>query len=343
MLMIYGAAGYTAQLVGRALARRGITGILAGRDAAALRACGVAGEIRTFALTDPTTIAAQLAGVRVVLNAAGRYRETAPPLVEACLARGVHYLDLAGEVEDHRRLAELAEPARAAGSLLLPGVGFGVVPTELAAVEAARRLGAPPQRLQIAYDTVGGASRGTLETVLREIHVAGVQRRAGALVETRPGARRVRLDFGDGPPVLVVTNPWRADLLSAAVALGVPEIETLASFPAVARFLMAWPRFAASRFGRWLVERAIASAPAGPSERERARGQSRIRVDASAGERAVTVIVHGPEAYDFTAETAAAVIARVLAGTAVRGFATPSQILDWDALLELDGVREVAA
>ncbi|HEX2691080.1 MAG TPA: saccharopine dehydrogenase NADP-binding domain-containing protein [Kofleriaceae bacterium] len=343
MLMIYGAAGYTARLIVHELARRGTPSVIAGRDEAALRAAAIPGEIRTFGLADPSEIAAGLEGVTVLVNATGRYSTTALPLVRGCLARGIHYLDLAGEVPEHALLLGLADEARAAGVMLLPGVGFGVVPTELAAVEAAQRLGARPARLEIAYETVGGASRGTLETVLRQIHQAGVQRRGGELVAVRPGARRARLAFGAGHTALAITNPWRADLVSAFVSVGSPDIETLASFPATARFLMAWPRFTSSWLGRRLVERTIAGAPAGPSEAERAAGRTRVLVHAVDGARRVAVALHGPEAYDFTARTAAAIAARVLAGAAVPGFATPSMVLPWPQLLALEGVAEVPA
>ncbi len=342
MLMIYGAAGYTARLIGRELTHLGTACVSAGRDEAALRAAALPGEIRAFGLDVPEAITAGLGGITVVVNATGRYAATAPPLVRACLARGIHYLDLAGEVAEHLALLGLADAARAAGVMLLPGVGFGVVPTELAAVEAARRLGTRPDRLEIAYDTVGGASRGTLETVLRQIHHTGVQRRAGALVETRPGARRARIAFGAGA-MRVVTNPWRADLVSAFVSVGSPDIETLASFPAAARFLMASPRFTGSWLGRRLVERTIAGAPPGPSDAERAAGRTHVHVRAAAGDHARAILLRGPEAYDFTARTAAVIATRVLAGAAVPGFATPSMVLGWRELLALDGVTEVTA
>jgi short subunit dehydrogenase-like uncharacterized protein len=344
MLMIYGAAGYTARLIAHELARHSIPGtkgvVLAGRDEAAIRAAGLPGAIRTFGLGDPAEVAAGLDGITVVVNAAGKYSTTAMPLVRGCLARGVHYLDLAGEAPEHAALLALADQARAAKVMLLPGAGFGVVPTELAAVEAARRLGKRPARLAIAYDTVGGASRGTLETVLRQIHCAGTQRHDGALVATRPAARRERIAFNGSGETLVVTNPWRADLVSAFVSLGSPDIETLASFPAMARFLMTWPRFTGSWLGRRLVERAISSAPAGPSDAERAAGRTHVLVRASDGDHRAEAALHGPEAYDFTARTAAALAVGALDGRVVPGFATPSMVMTWPELLALEGVSE---
>lgn len=338
--MIYGAAGYTARLIVQALADLGTTVVLGGRNAAALATAGLPGPTRIFEVEDA---ASNLDGITVVLNATGNFNATSMPLARACIARGVHYLDLAGEASEHLALLAIAGLARASGSMILPGAGFGVVPSELAAVEAARRLGSRPESLLIAYEIVGGASRGTLETVLRNIHRSGVQRRDGELVTTRPGARRARMAFGSGDEALVVTNPWRADLVSAFISVGSPAIETLATYPAAARFLMKWPRLAESWLGRKAVGRTIDRAPDGPTADERAAGRTRMRVEARAGERNVSVVLRGPEAYDFTARAAAAVATRVLGGATVPGFATPSAVLSWPQLLALDGVAEVAA
>jgi hypothetical protein len=48
------------------------------------------------ALDDPAALTAALAGVHLVLNAAGPFLRTAAPLAEACLAAGVHYCTEAG-------------------------------------------------------------------------------------------------------------------------------------------------------------------------------------------------------------------------------------------------------
>src|SRR5205814_7086380 len=65
--------------------------------------------------------------VEVVLNAAGPFITTAPPLVEACLAAGTHYLDLAGEIPALQHLFARDQAARERNIALIGGVGFGVV------------------------------------------------------------------------------------------------------------------------------------------------------------------------------------------------------------------------
>jgi short subunit dehydrogenase-like uncharacterized protein len=339
-ILVYGITGFTGALVSRELARRGVPHVVAGRrgDAVAAHAREVDAEPRVFDLDDPAAVRRGLAGVGVVLNCAGPFRRTSAPLASAAIEASIAYVDLAGEVAEHEALRARDQEARARGAMLLPGVGFGVVPTDCAAALAARSL-AHPTRLTIAYETVGGASRGTLETVLRDIHVDGVQRRAGALVAARPGERSRELDLGGGA-VTVVTNPWRADLVSAWVSTGVPEIETFATFPFAARMMMRWPGLMARPFIQRRLDRMIAGAPAGPSADEMARGSTRVLAIAedADGHRA-EVRVRGPEAYVFTARAAAEVLVRIAGGATRAGFTTPSLAFGPDLVRSIEGVE----
>lgn len=327
MVLVYGVTGYTGRLISRRLAQQGVAHVVGGRRADAVAEWGrtVSMKTRSFGLE-----AVDLEGVSAILNCAAPFSQTARPLVDAALDAGVHYLDLAGEVAEHVALQERNAEATARGVMLMPGVGFGVVPTECAAVLAARALPAA-QKLVIAYETVGGASRGTLETVLGGMSTPGVVRRGGALAPSLPAERVLDLDIGGGM-VRVATNPFRADMVSAFVSTGVADIETYATFPAPLRVLMR------SSARSWSVVRGaiamlVARAPEGPSEAERARGRTRILVVAEKGDRRASVRVRGPEAYEFTARAAAAIVARI--GEAKPGFQTPSQVFGSHLLASL--------
>ena len=94
--LLYGANGYTARLIIDHARQAGVPLVLAGRDAAAIRAQAEreGWDVRIFDLTDSRLIAEQLAGIKVVINAAGPFVHTAEPLARACLQAGVHYLDI---------------------------------------------------------------------------------------------------------------------------------------------------------------------------------------------------------------------------------------------------------
>src|SRR5262249_20047498 len=91
------------------------------------------------------------------------------------------------------------------------------------------------------------------------------------------------------------------------------------------------------------VRALIRRLPPGPTDERLAKGSSHIwgRVAAPDGSVA-TAVLHGPEAYEFTAQTARLLLQRVLAGKATAGFQTPATAYGPDLVLEIDGVRRDA-
>src|SRR5215217_9596900 len=140
--LLYGSYGYTGRLIAERARELGLTPLLAGRDAHALRAqaAELGAEHRAFALDDAAALDAALRETRVVLHAAGPFAHTARPMLEACLRTGAHYLDITGEIavfEDiHSRNQEFID----AGIIVIPGVGFDVVPTDCLAAMLKREL-----------------------------------------------------------------------------------------------------------------------------------------------------------------------------------------------------------
>ncbi|PMZ30543.1 hypothetical protein C1X25_36040, partial [Pseudomonas sp. GW247-3R2A] len=82
---------------------------------------------------------------------------TAEPLMRACIEAGVDYLDITAEINVYRLAERLGEDA---GVMLLPGVGWDVVPTDCLALHVARRV-EHPQSLRIALQVAGSMSRGS--------------------------------------------------------------------------------------------------------------------------------------------------------------------------------------
>lgn len=345
-VMLYGASGYTGTLIAREAARQGLRPILAGRSAGKLAA--LSSELglttRAFDLADPAALGQQLAGVSVLLNASGPFKRTADPLASACIEHGVHYLDLAGEVPEFEALAARDSAARQAGVMLLPGVGFGVVPTDSLAVYLTRCL-PDAARLTLAFQTVGGVSQGTAETVIEDLPRGGVARRDGRLVRVAAGTQSRQIDFGQGP-VRTLSNPWRADLSTAYRSTGIPTIEVFTVIPSPLRELMRASRWIGPLLAlpavQRLLKRQASAQGAGPSAADRAAGRTVVwgEVVAADGRRAAARL-SGPEAYDYSALTAVLTLRQVLAGAARPGFQTPAQVLGADAILALPGVARV--
>ena len=335
--MIYGATGYTGGLVLNEAISQGLIPVLGGRGAnIELLAQSLGLTARRAALDDAPGLKRALAGVRILLNCAGPFSQSGPPLMAACLESGTSYLDLAGEVPQHLAALALNDQAKKAGVTLIPGVGFGVAPTDCAGLLAARAL-PDADALTIAYETRGEPSRGTLQTVLPMLHTLGWQRVGGKLSPTRPG--RVSRIFQDGSrSVRVVTNPWRADLVSAGFSAGVDAVDTFSNFPMAARLLM---RIGGTAIGRLMAAQALKSAPKGPSAAARAAGGTTIWAEARRGPERKLLTLRGPDAYDFTARCAVLCAKLALESPPPAGFQTPGTAFGADFIRAVKGVEIV--
>ena len=203
-----------------------MTPILAGRNGAAIGA--LADELalpqRVFDLADAGAVDAALADVTAVLHCAGPFARTAKPMADGSLRNGVDYLDITGEIQVFEALAARHDEASAAGVMLLPGAGFDVVPTDCLAAHLARRLPSAT-RLTLAFQGLGGISRGTATTMIEQMgQGSGGMVRRNEVLTPVPSAWKTReVDFGRGPR-MTMTIPW-GDVSTAFHSTGIPNIE----------------------------------------------------------------------------------------------------------------------
>jgi short subunit dehydrogenase-like uncharacterized protein len=110
------------------LVKRGWSPVLAGRDPAKLEALVARFSdlaVRAASVDDPAALDQALAGSSAIINCAGPFAETAPPLIEAALRSKIPYLDVAAEIEANLdTLANYDERAREAGIIILPAMAF---------------------------------------------------------------------------------------------------------------------------------------------------------------------------------------------------------------------------
>jgi short subunit dehydrogenase-like uncharacterized protein len=127
---ILGGTGRSARAIAAELVSRGITPVLVGRDAARLTEAatraGASGS-RTVAAGSVEAMAAEIRRQQpaVVINTIGPFTATAPPVVQACLAAGSDYVDLANDVAAVAALLDMndiAASSEAAGSPLVRAV-----------------------------------------------------------------------------------------------------------------------------------------------------------------------------------------------------------------------------
>src|SRR5690348_10211452 len=96
--MIYGATGYTGQIVAAEAVRCGHKPLLVGRSLRKLKllADKLNLEYAVAPIEDRAALETAVRRVKLVYHAAGPFVHTSRPMVEACLAARAHYLDITG-------------------------------------------------------------------------------------------------------------------------------------------------------------------------------------------------------------------------------------------------------
>lgn len=338
-LLIYGATGYTGRLLARAAIARGLAPVLCGRSEAKVAAVAASLGLRHRAAS-LGDLAGALDGVSVVLSAAGPFEATHAPVVEACLSRGAHYLDVSGEVVSIEGVARRDEEARARGVMLMPAVGFDVVPSDCLALHVTRRLRGA-KRLHIGVTGLDVGSRGSLRTVANGVGRPALVRRGGALLPISPASLQRHFDFGDGPRASFALG-W-GDVATAHRTTGALDVTVYYEAIPVLRWMTAvnqgFSWLLATPGGRRLLDLNIDLLPEGPTDAQRALGRCAIVVEAEDGRgRIARSRIRTKEAYTFTCESALEIARRALAGDVEPGFQTPARVYGADFVMRFEGV-----
>jgi len=340
-LLVYGAYGYTGELVAETAVERGLDPVLAGRNARKLGevAARLDCESRAFALDESPE--SHLDGVDVALNCAGPFVDTAGPLASACLATGTDYLDITGELPVFESLAAHDDDAADAGVTLLPGVGFDVVPTDCLAAHLVERL---PDATHLApgFEPHGGLSPGTAVTAVRQAGDGGAVRRDGRIVSVPPPTASAASTSG--------TASGRRSRSRGATC----RRPTTRRASRTSRCTSRCRRTRAASCGVFATShlsststRSTTSCSASSAGSSPARTPRRVpRVGRSSGEardertgETVVSRLVTPETYALTVDAATATAQRALDGEAPDGFQTPSTAFGADFVLSLDGVE----
>lgn len=343
-LLIYGANGYTGELIARAAAAAGLAPILAGRSAAPVEALAheLGCESRVFSLDDATAIAASLAGCRVVLHCAGPFSATAGPMMAACLAAHAHYTDITGEIEVFELGFRQDAGARQAGVVVCPGVGFDVVPTDCIALTLKQAL-PEATHLALGFDSRSGWSRGTASTSVEGLGHGSRVREEGVIRPIPLGSRTRRIDFGTGEKQAAAI-PW-GDVSTAYRTTGIPNIEVyvpvspraLTNLRRLGKFGWLLRTGPAQSFLKWRIRK---GAP-GPTAEERAKAPVFVWGEARGAGRTMTARIRVPNGYTVTTDASIAIACRLLAGGVPPGFTTPARLMGADFVTSLPGASKI--
>lgn len=340
--ILYGANGYTGRLIAAAAKKRGLSPILAGRNREAIASLAAATglEHRVFSLGEPNTVRQGLAGMKMVLHCAGPFSATSQAMIEACLAQGCHYLDISGEISVFANAYRQHEAARRADIVLLPGVGFDVVPTDCLAASLVGILPAAT-RLVLAFAGNGGLSPGTAKTSLEGLARGGCVSRGGQLQRVPLAWKTREIPFAGGPR-LAVTIPW-GDVFTAHVSTGIPDVEVyMAASPRMIRRLRQLRLLQPLLRWKWLqqkLKKRIGESVEGPSEEQRRHSRMELWGEVgSADGRTAAATMTTPDGYDVTVTASLGIVEYLLDHDVEGGYYTPSLLLGEDYARRLPGV-----
>jgi short subunit dehydrogenase-like uncharacterized protein len=327
-IFIYGAYGYTGKLVVQVAIDHGLQPLLGGRNTQKLAPLAKKHNLEyvAFNVNNIDEWDNLLPGIDLVLNCAGPFALTVEYVVPACLRHKAHYLDITGEIEVFSYIASLSKDAQSAGIVLMPGVGFDIVPTDCLAAKLKEKL-PDGTNLELAFQGNSGVSRGTALSMARRYHEGGVIRENGKLKKV-PIAWEVRdINFG-GKKRLCMSIPW-GDVYTAYFTTGIPNIKV---FTGVTRktlnSLLSFKKLkwaARTAIVQWVMKSIIKKRVTGPSLEKRSTYLTYLwgRISNNNGE-SVTLEMQTMESYQLTAFTAIEVAKRVLEGTVEPGYRTPA-------------------
>ena len=339
--LLYGANGYTGQLIAKLAKSYGLSPILSGRNEAKVRPLAQALQLpySIIDLNDTEKLHRKLSEVKLVLHTAGPFRHTAKQMIEACIATNTHYLDITGEIEVFEMAKSYHEAALLNNITIMPGVGFDVVPTDCMALFLKNKL-PDAQYLKLAFASIGGSySHGTAITMAEGLGEGGAVRENAKIIAKPLGHKGRWIDFGL-KKIFVMTIPW-GDVSTAYYTTGIPNIETYTFKLLAYQHLYNW--LLKTSFVRNYVKRKINAKPAGPSDETRSKSKSLVwgEVENMSG-KIVRARFTGPEGYTLTAHSSLIITQKILTDDFKTGYQTPASAYGEDLVLEIpDTNREL--
>jgi len=270
-----------------------------------------------------------------VIHVAGPFATTFRPMLDACSAEGVPYLDLNGEFDVFRAMETLVD-RQPLTIPVLSGVGFGVVAGESAAMHAVSAL-EQPQRVWVGLmPDLGTRSPGAVASTLRTVAHGGAVVENGQFVPERVGRRSFTAKLAGGNETFI-SMPL-GELWAVRRSTGMSGVIAGVTRPAQERILLQSGGLGvlarSEKIRHWLVRRlARGDVPDGRVFESKVWARAEDRE----GRTAEAVLTMG-EGYQWSAE-AAVRAAEHLALDRRRGLWTPGQYLGKDFALSVASTK----
>jgi len=341
--LIYGANGYSGRLIAKEAKLRGLVPTLAGRNLDEITALGKELGLPTkiFPCVDPDEIAQKISSYDLVMHCAGPFSATSRPMVQACMKAKSHYLDITGEIGVFEKIMSKSEEIKKSGIIVIPGVGFDVVPTDCLAHLLKDKM-PDATELDIILKTSGGISPGTMKTMVEGFYVGTVNRENG-IIKMKNRFTVKKVSFFKKSQRLAIGIPW-GDISTAFHTTQIPNINVFLIVPWKSivllnivqkfKFLFHMPKI------QKMLKNLIEKKHMGPSKNLRDSHKYRIwgEVRNSSGQ-SMQMGVTTPNGYDFTADSAIEAVLQVLEKELAPGAYTPSLAFQPQFLKKLKNVE----
>ena len=236
-IVVYGATGFTGQLVAEYLAAHYRDGSLkwamAGRSkdklAAVRDAIGAPADTPLIVADagDAASLKAMLAQTKSVISTVGPYQLYGNELITACVDSGTDYFDLCGEPVWMRQMIDKHEAAaKASGARIVFSCGFDSVPFELGTFfvqeEAKRVFGAPAARVKGRVRDMRGtlsggtaaSAKATFDAVAKDLSLVAILNNPFAVTPGFEGPKQPR---GSKPAYEEDLHSWTAPFMMALI------------------------------------------------------------------------------------------------------------------------------
>jgi short subunit dehydrogenase-like uncharacterized protein len=237
-IVVYGATGFTGQLVAEYLAAHykgdsNLKWAMAGRSkeklASVRDAIGAPAETPLIVADagDAASLKAMVDQTKSVITTVGPYQLYGTELLAACVASGTDYFDLCGEPLWMRQMIEAHEAtAKSGGARIMFSCGFDSLPFELgvfcAQEEARKVFGAPSNRVKTRIRAMEGTFSGgtaasgkaTFAAAARDLSLVALLKNPFALT---PGFEGPKQPPGNRPVLDEELNSWTAPFAMATI------------------------------------------------------------------------------------------------------------------------------
>jgi hypothetical protein len=222
-IVVAGASGVSGRNIARRLHERGLPLVLAARDRGRLDEMAESLPGSRVIAGDIDALTATLGAAALVVNTVGPFSTRAQPVRQACLHRGIPYLDIANEHVALEQLVALDLAARRRGIPMLSAVGFGPSVAEALLTELTAEVDQPPQRVRIVTAPAGEVLSAGLQATFTDAIARGATWLQDGGIRMAPfgsGAATVRL----GEATRQVVPAPTADIIAAQRVTKAPNV-----------------------------------------------------------------------------------------------------------------------